>query len=604
MVLVSAILRTITQVLNSKAAFGPNFEVQPGEKLTFEAKSGEKPSLEAQPGEEELFENPSLLGQDIKEPINIFEDVNLAINDGDEAANTQPQNEIKSLTSIKKDEEPGEISNRCSDEVYSKKEEPVIELSDLNKAEKVKERVLSVTEQDHIISCLAKSVQLVSQLAMSVGQILSCEFCGFSTKGERQRRELRIHYERVHFICKLCGNKHLSKSDLKLHLENTHTGGSESYVCGIGGCKEREIIKLKSGEIKVKFPNLYTHIRKLHCTFKFSCNICDTQVATMSYLRDHISAKHDVVTGRVRSYKCPHCDKGVKNASSLQAHIDAMHTIRPYQKCPICEFVTQNIFKMRSHVKLVHLWEPQKCSSYDFETMNSETLKKHKNNERNKKLLCRYCNYKGKKPENLRRHILTHSDAANYICDQCDFRTKTPQSLKVHSLYHEAPKYICELCQYTSCSSANFSSHKKTKHGTTQYKCDQCGEIFQYLRHLFRHQDNHQALKFDCKICGKQFTRKDKLREHGHEVHDKIEVKARTKSISCTECGKTFTQSKHLSRHKASAHGGPVFNCSHCKKSFSRRDKMKTHMNYSCKQKPSNVASDFQNSFEEEFLFE
>ena len=121
---------------------------------------------------------------------------------------------------------------------------------------------------------------------------------------------------------------------------------------------------------------------------------------------------------------------------------------------------------------------------------------------------------------------------------------------------------------------------------------------------VVRHQDNHQASKFNCKICGKQFTRKDKLREHGHEVHDKIEVKVRTKSISCTECGKTFTQSKHLSRHKASAHGGLVFNCTNCKRSFSRTDKMKTHMNYSCKEKLSKVASNVQDTFDEEFIFE
>ena len=599
MVLVSAILRTITQVLNSKAAFEPTFEVQPGEKLDFEAK----------PSEKGLFENLSLLGQDINEPNildikepDIFEGVNL--NDGGEATKTEPQNKVKNRTSTKKDniKEPGEILGRRSDEGSSKEEEVVNKLSDLNKAASMKEKMLSVTEQDHIISSLAKSVQLVSQLAMSVGQILSCEFCSFSTKGVRQRRELRIHQETVHFICKLCGNEHLSKSDLKLHLENTHTGGSEYFVCGIGGCQQREDLNLKSGKIKVKFSNLYSHIRKQHCTFKYSCNICNTQA--MSYLRDHLAAKHDVVTERVLCFKCPQCDKEVKTASCLQAHIDAMHTIRPYQKCPICEFSTQNIFKMRSHVKLVHLWEPQKCSSYDFETMNKETLKKHRMNQRDQELLCRHCSYKAKKLVNLRRHALTHSDVANYICDQCDFRTKTPQSLKLHSLYHEAPKYICDLCQYTSCSSANFSTHKKTKHGTTQHKCDQCGEVFQYLRHLVRHQDNHQALRLSCRICGKQFSRKDKLEEHGREDHDEIEVKARTKSIACTECEKIFTQSKHLSRHKASAHGGLVFNCTHCKKSFSRRYKMKTHMNYSCKQKLSKIASNVQNSVDEKYLFD
>ena len=77
-------------MLNSKAAFEPTFEVQPGEKLTFEAK----------PSEKGLFENLSLLGQDINEPNildikepDIFEGVNL--NDGCEATKTEPQNKVK-----------------------------------------------------------------------------------------------------------------------------------------------------------------------------------------------------------------------------------------------------------------------------------------------------------------------------------------------------------------------------------------------------------------------------------------------------------------------------------------------------------------------------
>ena len=70
--LVSAILRTITQVLNSKAAFEATFEVEPA-------------------AEEESFENPVLLGQ------NIFGGDKLNVNTygEDEATKTQSRNEIK-----------------------------------------------------------------------------------------------------------------------------------------------------------------------------------------------------------------------------------------------------------------------------------------------------------------------------------------------------------------------------------------------------------------------------------------------------------------------------------------------------------------------------
>ena len=248
---------------------------------------------------------------------------------------------------------------------------------------------------------------------------------------------------------------------------------------------------------------------------------------------------------------------------------------------------------------MVHLSEPMKCSACDFQSKNPETLTKHIENRHTKIFLCKYCTYKAKNKYHVWRHELTHSDVADYKCDKCDFKTKTPHSLKAHSLYHlGSPRYICDQCQYTSYSGGNFSAHKKTKHGANRHTCDQCGDTFQYLRHLVRHQVNHQAFKFDCKMCLKQFSRRDKLREHGRKEHvldeqNENAVKVITKSVSCPECGKLFTASKHLKRHKASAHEGLLLKCINCEKSFSRKDKMNAHLNYSCKPL-SNIVSGVQ----------
>ena len=466
---------------------------------------------------------------------------------------------------------------------------------DLIKTENTKERVLSETEQNHIISSIAKSVQLISQLETSKGQILSCEVCGFSTGEKQQTQELRIHHESVHFICKLCGNFHLSQRDLKLHLRKSHIEKSKYLVCGIGGCGHKENIKGKGGEIKLKFGNLYRHVRKQHCTFKYSCVICNMQFVVVGALKTHVSAQHNGGTTAKTCYlKCPHCDREVKYARNLQHHINLKHNP---QKCTTCEFVTQTAEQLKKHVQIVHLQEPVKCSSCDFESNSLETLMKHIKNHHTKRHLCRYCSYKTNKTHHLWRHELTHSNVADYKCEKCDFKTKTPYSLRVHSLYHsEYPKFVCDQCHYRSYNSANFSTHKKTKHGTgtNQHKCDQCGDSFQHLRHRDRHQISHQTGKFDCKMCQKQFTRRDKLKEHGRKEHvldEQNEVQVLTKSISCPECGKLFTHSKHLSRHKASAHDGFVFNCLSCLKSFSRKDRMNTHMKYGCKVGLQNIAS-------------
>ena len=600
--LVSAILRAITQVLDTKAVEGTN-------SVPVEQR-------------EDVHENPVTEELDITDVFKLEagidddnqNDDNNEKNGGEKFPNTRIKGDLECTkrevkTSVKEVnfEEPGEIIARSDDDGYhdeEMEENPSLSEipnesseSDLTKTKiskeivfsenEQKERVLSENEQNYIMSSLARSAPLISQLETARGQILNCHVCAFSTGEKQQRRELRIHVENVHFICKLCGNFHLSQSDLKHHMVLNHIKGSKYFLCGIGGCRQKQNTAWKRGEVKFKYINLYRHVRKQHCKLKYSCDICKMQFKSVKSLRAHVSLQHN--GGKSR---CPQCFKYARN---LQKHKDLVHMPK---KCTTCNFVTHSFGKLRKHVKVVHQREPQKCSSCHFETKSPVALRKHIDNHHTD-MICSYCSYKAKKKGHIWRHELTHSDVAGYKCDMCDFKTKTPQSLKVHRLYHsDTPKYVCDQCDYTSFNSANFCTHKKTKHGpgSNEHKCDLCGDAFQYLRHLVRHKASHKAAKFDCKMCKKQFSRKDKLREHGRKEHvldeqNENEVKVLSKSVSCPECGKLFTESKHLSRHKASVHEGLAFHCIHCQKSFSRKDKMNSHINFSCKLKLLSGAS-------------
>ena len=211
---------------------------------------------------------------------------------------------------------------------------------------------------------------------------------------------------------------------------------------------------------------------------------------------------------------------------------------------------------MRKHIQQTHEEVSHQCVSCKFEAFSPARLKKHKlfchKCASKRDLQSRYC----KKPfpfqiNKLRRHELIHSDVANYLCEKCDFKTKTPQGLKNHSLYHEDPKNFCGECDYKS---ANLSTHKETKHGGVEHKCDKCGQNFQYLRRLLRHQSSHQSSQFNCNLCDKIFSRTDKLREHVQKEHGVEDTKA--------------------------------LSCIHCQKTFSIRDKINVHMKHSCKQTP------------------
>jgi KRAB domain-containing zinc finger protein len=221
--------------------------------------------------------------------------------------------------------------------------------------------------------------------------------------------------------------------------------------------------------------------------------------------------------------------------------------------------------------------------------------------------MCTSCNYKTGMMKHLVRHEQTHSKDTPYACDKCDYKTKTDYSLKAHSFYHQDPKFLCDKCDYKSCSSGNLHSHKIAKHSTLKHECEQCGKLFNYKRHLSRHQANHEDGNMPCNECDKKFYRKDKLNDHLRYVHQKPAIEA-TKLVSefadppllqitkennentfrnhsCAQCPKTFTCSKHLSRHKNSVHSAVELTCQFCQKTFSRKDKLNVHMNFSCKLK-------------------
>ena len=135
-----------------------------------------------------------------------------------------------------------------------------------------------------------------------------------------------------------------------MHLKSTHVKGSNYLVWNRW---VREKIKIYyNGEKTQKFRNLYTHIRKRHCTLKYSCDICQKEFTSLDTLRNHISIQHNEgTTATTCSFKCPHCDKEVQWARKLQMYIDQRH------KCPKCEYVTQRTPDLRN---IAEKWQKTK----------------------------------------------------------------------------------------------------------------------------------------------------------------------------------------------------------------------------------------------------
>lgn len=97
--------------------------------------------------------------------------------------------------------------------------------------------------------------------------------------------------------------------------------------------------------------------------------------------------------------------------------------------------------------------------------------------------------------------------------------------------------------------STNGSSRKrKSKCFDDGRPCPDCGKLFKTQGSYYYHLKSHNEQEYGCKICGKNFARKDGLRKHLNMVHG---GKVRH---NCSHCGKTFSTRSQLNHHRTEEH--------------------------------------------------
>ncbi|CAH8821692.1 unnamed protein product [Trichobilharzia szidati] len=87
-------------------------------------------------------------------------------------------------------------------------------------------------------------------------------------------------------------------------------------------------------------------------------------------------------------------------------------------------------------------------------------------------------------------------------------------------------------------------------HGGKRYQCDVCGKEFTRADHLKTHMESvHGGKRYQCDVCGKDSTTAGSLKTHMESVHG-------GKRYQCDVCGKDSTTAGSLKRHMESVHGG------------------------------------------------
>ena len=197
---------------------------------------------------------------------------------------------------------------------------------------------------------------------------------------------------------------------------------------------------------------------------------------------------------------------------------------------------------------------------------------------------CEICNYKSTCPSVLKRHLLRHSDVKPFECELCSKGFSQKSHMKKHMLSHSKKKNRCPKCQeeFTGlnfllehyvknhsntdrphlCSKCldefesieKLDEHIKQVHESSDilsedFKCNECGVMFNRKGNLKRHLENSCNGTFDCEKCDEVYIKRSKLAEHQWKKH------GYKKKFECTMCNKSFTHIYVLKNHEKKIHG-------------------------------------------------
>ena len=120
-----------------------------------------------------------------------------------------------------------------------------------------------------------------------------------------------------------------------------------------------------------------------------------------------------------------------------------------------------------------------------------------------------------------------------------------------------------------------------SKNSRKTFECPICWKRFLKLQYLKSHQEDlHPGENyFQCKHCKKEFSCKSSLKTH-------LRVHTGEKPFECKTCKKNFSFLGPLTIHERTHSGEKPFQCKTCSKSFGRSDHLTSHERIHTGEKP------------------
>ena len=131
--------------------------------------------------------------------------------------------------------------------------------------------------------------------------------------------------------------------------------------------------------------------------------------------------------------------------------------------------------------------------------------------------------------------------------------------------------FECSICFKKFTSKEKLKNHRQIHTGEKPFQCKSCSKCFTQASNLKRHQRIHTGERpFKCKTCTKSFTCSNNLK-----IHERIHTGE--KPSKCKTCSKSFNDFSNLITHERIHTGEKPYKCKICGKLFTRSPSLKAH---------------------------
>ncbi|XP_071957808.1 uncharacterized protein [Antedon mediterranea] len=281
--------------------------------------------------------------------------------------------------------------------------------------------------------------------------------------------------------------------------------------------------------------------------------------------------------------KCKSCGKFIV-IDVLQHHMLVSHNKVRFFRCFLdtCVKVFSKLDKFTDHVKLHSeskdmLW----CGCKTCVQMQPSGIAKRKELRKEKmrqyyhKMMykCKICWSKFPTEAGLLKH--NSNESHHYPCHVCGKVQVSIRQLKIHMPTHDTARlHLCDICGLGYKTNRDLKKHRNNHSDERPFVCDSCGKAFPTKVKLNRHfVCVHNPIKaFPCTYdgCEKRFSRKDKLKDH---LNTHLDVEP----FKCPYCNKGFYRSDNLRDHEVLHTRNYRFKCTMCDKGYMRPKLLQVH---------------------------